>query len=78
MSQIWIFEIGIKWIVQGHKIDKDESTKLKNNACIKDFFVDTARLEFKCTELIDEGLEAWNAVMLHWMDIRSSKISITR
>jgi hypothetical protein len=41
---------------------------------IRGFDIATAGFEFKYTELIDEGLEAWNAAMLHWLDIRSSKI----
>ena len=45
---------------------------------ISRFYIATARFEFKYTKIVDEGLEAWNAVMLHWMDTRSSKISMIR
>ena len=41
---------------------------------ISGFYIATARFEFKYTKIIDKRLEAWNAVMLHCMDVRFSKI----
>ena len=51
-------------MIQEHKIDKEEQTKRKNNACIRSLYIATAGFESKYTKLTDEGLEAWNAVML--------------
>lgn len=62
-------------MIQEHKIDRDEQTKLANNACIRSLYIATAWFESKYTKLLDEGLEVWNAVMLDWVDIRFGKIS---
>lgn len=53
-------------MIQEHKIDRDEQTKLANNACIRSLYIATAWFESKYTKLLDERLEVWNAVMLDW------------
>lgn len=63
-----------EWIFRGHKIDEQELSARRSNACIRGYFLATGGTDFQYTHLEEKGWGAWDAVSFAGMKISSNSL----